>query len=160
MSSKDGEITVEWHPYGIKLNIEPQVIANDRITGKVEAEVSSLDSSSAAAVTTSSIRIPALRTRKADVVVNMPSGNTMAIGGLISSEESKQVFKLPFLGDIPIIGKFFRNTAKSKERKEIIILVTPKLVDDNYIPKLSTEMKEFMKKQEEGTEHDGGANKK
>lgn len=162
MSNKDNEISIEWHEYGIKLDIAPEVSSDDRITGKVEAEVSSLDTTSSAAVTTSdgSISIPALTTRKANVVVNMLSGNTMAIGGLISSDESKQINKIPFLGDLPILGKFFRNTVKSKERKEVIILVTPTLVDDHYMPKLSSEMEKFIKNQEKGAEDDGAANKK
>lgn len=66
---------------------------------------------------------------------------TMAIGGLISSEESKSVSKIPLLGDIPILGQFFRNTSKTRERKEIIILLTPLVVSSDYKPVMSDEAK-------------------
>ena len=64
---------------------------------------------------------------------------TMAIGGLISSEDSKSIQKIPLLGDIPILGQFFRTTSKSREKKEIIILLTPILVDSDYKPIMSSE---------------------
>jgi len=146
MNNSDGQITVEWREYGIKLNIEPIVDIDNKITSKVNAEVSTLDSSSAAAINLSSgLSIPALRSRKAETVIHMSSGSTMAIGGLLSSEEGKQVTKVPFLGDIPILGKFFRSTATSKEKKEIIILVTPTLVDETTPINMSDEMKKLLK---------------
>ena len=71
-----------------------------------KAEVSSIDFASSYAVNVGgNYRVPPLRTRKAEAVVDMPSGETMAIGGLISSEESKNITKVPLLGDIPILGK-------------------------------------------------------
>lgn len=146
MSNSDGQITVEWREYGIKLNIEPNVGADNKITSKVNAEVSSLDSSSAAAINLSSgLSISALRSRKTETVIHLPSGSTMAIGGLLSSEESKQISKIPFLGDLPILGKFFRSTATSKEKKEIIILVTPTLVDETTPINMSDELKTLLK---------------
>lgn len=146
MSNSDGQITVEWREYGIKLNIEPNVNADNKITSKVNAEVSTLDSSSAAAINLSNgLSIPALRSRKAETVIHLSSGSTMAIGGLLSSEDGKQVTKVPFLGDIPILGKFFRSTATSKEKKEIIILVTPTLVDETTPINMSDEMKKLLK---------------
>ncbi|AJQ26828.1 type II and III secretion system protein family protein [Pelosinus fermentans] len=145
MSNSDGQITVEWREYGIKLNIEPNVNADNKITSKVNAEVSTLDSSSAAAINLSNgLSIPALRSRKAETVIHLSSGSTMAIGGLLSSEDGKQVTKVPFLGDIPILGKFFRSTATSKEKKEIIILVTPTLVDETTPINMSDEMKKLL----------------
>ena len=145
MSNSEGQITVEWHEYGIKLNIEPQVNANDKITSKVNAEVSSLDSSSSAAINLSNgLSIPALNSRKAETVISLPSGSTMAIGGLVSSAEGKQITKFPFLGDLPILGHFFRSTTTSKEKKEIIILVTPTLVDETTPINMSKEMKELL----------------
>ena len=147
VSNSDGQITVEWREYGIKLNIEPSVDIDNKITSKVNAEVSTLDSSSAAAINLNSgLSIPALRSRKAETVIHLSSGSTMAIGGLLSSEEGKQITKVPFLGDIPILGKFFRSTAASKEKKEIIILVTPTLVDETTPMNMSDEMKKLLNK--------------
>lgn len=141
--TSNGQVTVEWRQYGIKLNIEPQVDSNNQITSKVQAEVSSLDSSNSVAVS-STTSIPALLSRKAETVIHLSSGSTMAIGGLLSSTESKQVVKFPFLGDIPILGQFFRSTTTSKSRKEIIILVTPTLVDETTPLKMSDEMGKML----------------
>lgn len=141
--TSNGQVTVEWRQYGIKLNIEPQVDSNNQITSKVQAEVSSLDSANSVAVS-STISIPALLSRKAETVIHLSSGSTMAIGGLLSSTESKQVVKFPFLGDIPILGQFFRSTTTSKSRKEIIILVTPTLVDETTPLKMSDEMGKML----------------
>ncbi|SDN27579.1 pilus assembly protein CpaC [Dendrosporobacter quercicolus] len=152
MSNSEGQLTVEWREYGIKLNIEPVVDTDQSITSKVSAEVSTLDSSSAAAINLSSgLSIPALRSRKAETVIQLPSGSTMAIGGLITSEEGRQITKVPFLGDLPIIGQFFRSTATSKEKKEIIILVTPTLVDETTPAGMSEEMEALLEsRQPEG----------
>ncbi len=145
MSNSEGQLTVEWREYGIKLNIEPQVDEDRQITSKVNAEVSTLDSSSAAAINLSNgLSIPALRSRKAETVIHLPSGSTMAIGGLLASDEGKQVTKFPFLGDLPILGQFFRSTTTSKEKKEIIILVTPTLVDETTPVAMSAEMKALL----------------
>lgn len=145
ISNSDGQISIEWHEYGIKLDIEPTASSDGQITGKINAEVSSLDVNSAAAINTDGkISIPALRSRKAETVITLKSGNTMAIGGLISSDESKQIVKVPLLGDLPILGQFFRSTSKNKERKEIIILVTPTLVDEKYDTPMSHDLKSFI----------------
>lgn len=145
ISNSEGQLTVEWHEYGIKLDIEPNVGVDDQITGKINAEVSSLDSNAAVAINMNSqLSIPALRSRKAETVITLKSGNTMAIGGLITSDESKQIVKVPLLGDLPILGQFFRSTSKNKERKEIIILVTPTLVNEKYETPMSHEIKTFI----------------
>lgn len=149
-TNTNGQISVEWREYGIKLHIEPQVDEKNTITSKVNAEVSTLDSSSSAAINLSGgLSIPALRSRKAETVIHLSSGSTMAIGGLVSSEEGKQVIKVPFLGELPILGKFFRSTATSKEKKEIIILITPTLVDETTPPVMSQDMQEMLEKQED-----------
>jgi pilus assembly protein CpaC len=91
---------------------------------------------------------PILDKRRADAVVTATSGSTMVIGGLMDSREYKVVRKFPFLGDIPIIGEFFKYTSKSRNRQELIILVTPRLVDENSASQaeMTTDMREFYKK--------------
>ena len=92
-TSKDGEISVEWKPYGIKLKIKPQVDQESKITSKVEAEVSGIDAS--VSVPTSAGKIPGLISRKASTMLSVPDGQTMAIGGLMNSDESKVISKVP-----------------------------------------------------------------
>lgn len=139
-TSKDGEISVEWKPYGIKLKIKPQVDQESKITSKVEAEVSGIDAS--VSVPTSAGKIPGLISRKASTMLSVPDGQTMAIGGLMNSDESKVITKVPILGDIPIIGEFFKHTSTSKDKRELMILITPTIVTNNDPVKGSSKMLE------------------
>ncbi len=146
VNTDDNTVTVEWREYGIRLEIEPVVQQDDGVDTKIQTEVSSLDWSSAVNATSATgVRIPGLLSRKANSHVLMQPGMTMAIGGLISSTESKSVSKIPLLGDIPILGQFFRNTSKTRERKEILILLTPILVDSDYQPVMSEEANRLSK---------------
>lgn len=135
-TSKDGEISVTWRDYGIKLNIEPTSDDAENITARVQAEISTLDY--AHQVSTSAGTIPALTSRKAGTSVSLKSGTALAIGGLLNSEDAKTVTKIPLLGDIPIIGQFFRHTSTSKEKREMLILLVPSIVDE-YTPVSTTE---------------------
>lgn len=139
-TSKDGEISVEWKPYGIKLKIKPQVDQESKITSKVEAEVSGIDAS--VSIPTSAGKIPGLISRKASTMLSVPDGQTMAIGGLMNSDESKIITKVPILGDIPIIGEFFKHTSNSKDKRELMILITPTIVTNNDPVKGSSKMLE------------------
>ena len=146
VNTDDNAVTIEWREYGIRLDIEPTVQQDDSVDAKFETEVSSLDTTSSNNATSSTgIRVPGLLSRKATSHVVMQPGMTMAIGGLISSTESKAVSKIPLLGDIPILGQFFRNTSKTRERKEILILLTPILVDSDYKPVMSEEAERMSK---------------
>lgn len=147
VSVQNGQIAVTWKEYGIKLDIAPEVNAEGLIASNVKAEVSSLDYSNPNTMIElgSNLVLPALKTRKAETVVTLTSGQTMAIGGLISSEESKYIYKFPFLGDLPILGKFFTSSSTTSNRKEIVILMTPTLVDPvQYNPTMSLGMKGFV----------------
>lgn len=139
-TSKDGEISVEWKPYGIKLKIKPQVDQESKITSKIEAEVSGIDAS--VSIPTSAGKIPGLISRKASTMLSVPDGQTMAIGGLMNSDESKVITKVPILGDIPIIGEFFKHTSTSKDKRELMILITPTIVTNNDPVKGSSKMLE------------------
>lgn len=138
-SAGDGQIAIDWREYGIRLNIEPVVDAENKITSKVHAEVSTLDYGHS--VTETGFSIPAIASREADAVINVRSGMTMAIGGLLNSQDGKTVTKIPLLGDIPIIGQFFRHTQKTRDNRELLILITPTLVSDDTPVAMSQRMK-------------------
>lgn len=138
-SAGNGEISIDWREYGIRLNIEPVVDAENKITSKVHAEVSTLDYGHG--VKENDFTIPALASREADAVINVRSGMTMAIGGLLNSEDGKTITKIPLLGDIPIIGQFFRHTTKTRDNRELVILITPTLVSDETPVSMSQRMK-------------------
>ncbi len=156
--SEDGDVSIEYKEYGIKLNIEPKVDSENKITSKVHAEVSTLDYSHGVKI--DSFQVPGIASREADAVVNVRSGMTMAIGGLLNSEDAKTVSKIPLLGDIPIIGQFFRHTSTTRDKRELVILITPTLVaDDTPAPmsqrlKKSYEIAERMARNREGVRTD------
>lgn len=138
-SAGDGQIAIDWREYGIRLNIEPVVDADNKITSKVHAEVSTLDYGHS--VVENDFSIPAIASREADAVINVRSGMTMAIGGLLNSQDGKTVTKIPLLGDIPIIGQFFRHTQRTRDNRELLILITPTLVSDETPVSMSQRMK-------------------
>ncbi len=140
-SSSSNNITVEYKPYGITLNLlNPTVDRQGNVQAKINAEVSRLDWSNS--VTTNGYKMPGLSTRSAQTEVTIPSGMTMAIGGLLNSEDSKSIQKLPLLGDIPILGELFKYHNDSRQKSEIMILLTPRVVNERTEVKMSTKMAE------------------
>lgn len=140
VSGDSGQVSIDWREYGIRLNIEPTVDENNLITSKVHAEISTLDYSHG--VVENNFNVPAIASREANAVINVRSGMTMAIGGLLNSEESKTVTKIPLLGDIPVLGQFFRHTSKKQDKRELIVLITPTLVSDNDPVPMGQRLKE------------------
>lgn len=121
-----GTQNVEFKSYGIGLSVAPTVLSADRIALKIAPEASDLDYSNAIAVGDS--LIPAIRTRRADTMVELADGESFVISGLVSRETTANVDKFPFLGDLPIIGTFFRNMKYEQKERELVIVVTPRLV--------------------------------
>ena len=92
--------------------------------------------------------LPIITTRSADSVINLNSGAPIVIGGLMDSSESKVISKIPLLGDIPILGEFFKHTSKSRDKSELIIVVTPYIVEEEN--NSQAEMSEPMRQWYEG----------
>lgn len=126
VSANDGNIAIEYKEFGIKLQLTPTVLANDRIALKVAPEASDLDFTNAVAI--SGVAVPAIRTRRADTTVELADGESFVIGGLVSRSTSSNVHKVPLLGDLPILGTFFKNLSYSQEETELVIVVTPTLI--------------------------------
>lgn len=139
VSDGNNNISIDWKDYGIKLKIQPIVDANQQIMSNVHAEVSTLDYGHG--VKLASYTTPALASREANAVINVHSGMTMAIGGLLNSEDSKTISKIPLLGDIPIIGQFFRHTSTTRDKRELMILITPTLVADDTPTPMTQKLK-------------------
>ena len=139
-SNGNGNISIEWKEYGVKLNIEPVVDQMDKITSKVHAEVSRLDYANG--LTQNGFNIPALATREAEAVIHVSNGMSMIIGGLLNSEDGKTVSKIPLLGNIPIIGEFFKHTSRTRDKRELIIIITPHLIGEDTQWPMSDGMKE------------------
>ncbi|MBC7545049.1 MAG: type II and III secretion system protein family protein [Candidatus Sericytochromatia bacterium] len=121
-----GMTTILWKEYGIRLETEPTLLDDGRIQLKLKPEVSSLDFNNG--ITINNFRVPALRTRKAETEVRLAPMESLALGGLIASEEAHNVTKLPGLGDIPILGELFKSHQFLNGDSELMIIVTPQLV--------------------------------
>ena len=137
----NGNVTVQYEPYGIFLNlINPEVDSSGNVTSRLFAEVSRLDKTNGVAVNGSVW--PAKATRKAETMVNIPSGMTMVIGGLLDSDDTKTITKIPLLGDIPLLGELFKYHNDSKQKSEIMILITPRVVNETTPVAMSQKMKD------------------
>jgi len=121
-------VTVEWKEYGVKLNFLPTIIDTNLIGLKIMPEVSSLDWANS--VTFGGIEIPALRSRKASSVVEMNSGQSIVLGGLLTTETFESVSKVPILGDIPLIKFFFKHKEFSSNETELLIVISPRIVSN------------------------------
>lgn len=121
-----GTTTVEYKQYGVSLAFTPTVLADGRISLRVRPEVSQL--SSAGAVSIGGITIPALTTRRSETTVELGSGESMVIGGLLQNSHNNSITKTPGLGDVPILGALFRSNGFQRNETELVIVITPYLV--------------------------------
>lgn len=121
-----GNTTIEYKNYGVSLAYTPTVLANGRISMRVRPEVSEL--SSQGAITLNGFQVPALVTRRAETTVELGSGQSFMIAGLLSNNATNSIDKAPGLGDVPILGNLFRSTTYRKGETELVIVVTPYLV--------------------------------
>ena len=121
-----GGITVEFKPFGVSLAFTPTVLADGVINLQVEPEVSSIDPS--ASITVNGLTIPGLQTRRANTVLELRDGESFALAGLIRRDFATTVRQVPLLGSIPIIGALFRSTGFQKGETELVIVVTPRIV--------------------------------
>ncbi len=124
-----GASSVDFKPYGVKLNVKPTLDADGNIFATLRAEVSGIDSQNG--ITLNNAVIPALRTRWVETSVYMRSGSTLVIAGLIEDESQKLTSGIPILSDIPVLGELFKFTDNSQTQTELVIFVTPSLVGQN-----------------------------
>lgn len=125
-SSGSDNVSIEYKEFGIRLTLTPTIISHDRIALKVAPEVSELDFSNA--VNIAGTTVPALTIRRTDTSISLADGESFVISGLISTSNSSQVDKFPGLGDIPVLGAFFKSSQIKREERELLMIVTPHLV--------------------------------
>lgn len=118
----NGQTSVEFKEYGIKLDINPLVDPEGNIYTKVLSEISQIDEA------VSVLGAPGLLTRRVETQFNVTSGQTIVISGLLSAESSEDVNKLPLLGDMPILGRLFKSENFRNDLTELVIFVTPEVV--------------------------------
>lgn len=124
----NNQFAVEFKPYGVILRLRPTADRNGNIQTEIEAEVSEVDQSVAIS-TGGGASVPGFRTRKVKTNVTVRHGETIVLSGVFSHDQQKSVSKLPGLGHIPIIGEFFKNRAFDTNKRELVIFVTPRIVN-------------------------------
>lgn len=131
-------ITVVFKEFGIRLNLTPTVLARNRIALKVAPEVSELDYTNG--INIAGVVVPGLAVRRTDTTIELGDGETFVISGLISNTMKDNLDKVPWLGDVPVLGAFFRTPSISRNQRELIMVVTPHLVrplaKDAQLPQL------------------------
>ncbi len=130
ISQQNNAITVDFKQYGINLSFVPTVMSDGHINVHVRPEVSQLTSQGAVQLSTgnNSISVPALTVRRADTTVEVGSGDSFAIAGLLQDSVTQGTSAIPFLGELPIIGALFRSDSFQRNESELVIIVTPFIV--------------------------------
>jgi pilus assembly protein CpaC len=121
-----GQVSVTFKEFGIGVAFTPVVLSGGRISLKIEVEVSELTNDGA--VVLSNISIPALKKREAKSTVELPSGGSLALAGLLSHDTRQDIDGFPVLKDIPILGTLFRSRDYQNSETELVIIVTPYIV--------------------------------
>lgn len=119
-------VTIQFKEYGVLLSFIPTITTRGTIRLQVAPEVSALDFGNA--VNIGGFTVPALTVRRVKTEVELSDGQSFAIGGLLDNRESETFSKIPFLGDIPILGKFFQSMQRTRSNTELIVIVTPEIV--------------------------------
>ncbi|MCW1427767.1 type II and III secretion system protein family protein [Novosphingobium sp. JCM 18896] len=127
MSQGLGTTSIEYKRFGVSLSYTPTVLANGRISLRVRPEVSEL--SSEGAIVLNGFSIPALTVRRTETTIELGSGQSFMIAGLLRNTTQNAIKKLPGAGDLPVLGSLFRSTAFQKGETELVIVVTPYLVN-------------------------------
>jgi pilus assembly protein CpaC len=125
VATQDRQITVSWKQFGVNVAFKPVVMTEGRISLTISAEVSEL--SPDGAVTLLDISIPALKVRRAETTLELPSGGTLAMAGLLSDDTRQSVEGVPGLKTLPVLGALFRSNDYQRKESELVILVTPYL---------------------------------
>ncbi len=127
VAAEDGNITIEFRSFGVSLNFRPTVMSKDRISMQLDTEVSSLAEQDG--VTLSGVDIPGLAVRRANTTVELASGSSLMIAGLIESETADQLNGMPGLKDLPVLGQLFQSKSFQREESEMVVMVTAYLVE-------------------------------
>lgn len=125
--SAAGAITIEYRQYGVKLSISPTVLPDRRIALTVSPEVSEIDTSNVLSI--QGYTVPAFRKRSTSTTIELSSGQSFVLAGLLYSSATVSEQKFPWLGDLPVIGALFRSNRNQRERQELVVIATPHILD-------------------------------
>lgn len=139
VTGANGQVSVEFKEYGIKLNISPRVDAHGNISTSILSEISQIDQA------VSVMGAPGILTRRTQTQVNVLTGETIVLSGLMSLENSKDMDELPGLGNLPVIGRLFSSKGFRNSLTELVIFVTPELVEprNNFLTEREKDLFEY-----------------
>ncbi|MEE2943692.1 MAG: type II and III secretion system protein family protein [Pseudomonadota bacterium] len=123
---QDGDVSVEFKPFGVSMGFIPRVLEDDVINLELQTEVSAIDTANS--LTAGGFSISAFSSRKASTTVELRDGESFAIAGLLRDEFQDSASQLPWIGDIPVLGALFRSSAYQRSQSELVIIVTAHLV--------------------------------
>jgi pilus assembly protein CpaC len=130
-------VTVQYKEFGVRLNFLPFILDGDVIRLTVDPEVSHIDRSLSTTLVAGGSPVPGLNSRKAHTTVELRQGQTLMIAGLLQLQLDGSTSRIPGLGDVPILGPFFSNTTHARLEKELVVLVTPYLVEPMHAGQVS-----------------------
>jgi pilus assembly protein CpaC len=140
-------ITVEFKKFGVSLDCTPTILDPEHLNLRIRSEVSQLSTTGEVSVpitATASVTIPALTVRRAETTVELGSGQSFVLGGLLQNNDTQNVSKVPWLGDIPVLGQLFRSQQFQRNETELVIIVTPYLVNPTpNVARLATPLDGF-----------------
>lgn len=119
-------VTIEFKQYGVQLNFIPTITPRNTIQLQVAPSVSTLDYANG--ITLNGFQVPGIDVRNVNTEVELKNGQSFVIGGLLDKRDTKTFEKIPFIGDIPILGKFFQSVKDTKSNTELVVIVTPEIV--------------------------------
>lgn len=126
IAQDEGQISIAFRQFGVGLSFTPTVLDNGIINLKVAPEVSQIDTTNAVSV--GGVAVPGLRVRRANTTVELRNSQSFAIAGLLENNVSNTKSQVPWLGDIPVLGSLFRSSRYQKSETELVIIITPRLV--------------------------------
>jgi pilus assembly protein CpaC len=121
-----GQVSVQYQPFGVQLNVTPTLLGNGAVEAKIQPEVSDLDFQDA--VSENGFLIPALKSSKLSTDVITQPGESIIMGGMLRRMESRVIQKIPLLGDIPILGQLFRSTNYQNQQSDVVFVMTPQVI--------------------------------
>ncbi len=127
VAQERGQVTIEFKPFGVKLDFTPTVLDDGLINLKIEPEVSEIDQANSIKISAGNVAIPAFSVRRASTSVELRDGQSFAIAGLLQSVNAKTADQVPWLGDVPVLGTLFRSSSFQKKESDLVIIVTPRL---------------------------------
>lgn len=125
VAEEDGEVTIEFKEFGVRLSFTPVVLNNGLINLTLEPEVSQVDFSNT--FDTGLVELPSFTTRRASTTIELSDGQSFAIAGLLQRNNTRRQQQVPWLGNVPVLGTLFRSAAYQKDETDLVIIVTPRL---------------------------------